>query len=755
MVVLMGGLLALYGCWQAFGLTPGHRALVGDVFFYPVGIAAVYGAWRASHRCRASARLRSSWRVLALASLAYLAGNVTQTVYELVGKKPYPSAGDAMLLLFYPLVLLALLRFPNARRSTAERVRLGLDLAIVAIGGATVVIYAVLGPTAVQGGADSLQTAFSVAYPVGDMVLLVGLATLLLGRGMPSSRVSLQLLAAGLVFFVAGDLAYGYITLHSTYRGGDPIDTLWMVAIALFAIAAAAQRPIDVQETPTEARNQHLSTVPYLAVAVGFGLLVYSQRNDALFPELSLTITAMLLATLVSMRQFLAQQDLLDTQGQLSHQALHDALTDLPNRVLALDRAQQMLARARRQQVPVAALYIDIDGFKHVNDTFGHAAGDELLQIIAERLATIVREGDTAARLGGDEFVVLLEGSTLDAGVELVAERLLEVLRQPYDMTTTIGRQLTVTASVGIALGARENADELLRDADLALYEAKGSGRNRYAMFESSMQTNSRDRLTLEMDLAEALEHEQLFLLYQPTFDLRSESVTGVEALLRWRHPTRGVVAPDDFIPIAEDSGLIIPIGRWVLRQACQQATRWHHRGHEIGVAVNVSARQLDDDVLIDDVRDALNESGLDPAALTLEVTETTLMRDAEAAATRLKLLKQIGVRIAIDDFGTGYSSLAYLRQFPADALKIDRSFISGIATSKAAAALVHTLVTLGETLNVETLAEGIENQAQLQTLQREHCAHGQGFLFSRPLDLDAIEQFLNTTQPTPQTANS
>jgi diguanylate cyclase (GGDEF)-like protein len=433
--------------------------------------------------------------------------------------------------------------------------------------------------------------------------------------------------------------------------------------------------------------------------------------------------------------------------GQLRHQALHDALTGLPNRVLALDRAQQMLARARRQQVPVAALFVDLDGFKHVNDTFGHAAGDELLRIVAARLMTVVREGDTAARLGGDEFVVLLEGSTLDAGPELVAERLLEVLCQPYDMTDTLGRQLSVTASIGIALGIQGTADELLSDADLALYGAKESGRSRYVLFQSSMQTASRDRLTIEMDLAEALACQQLFLLYQPTFDLRSETVIGVEALIRWHHPTRGVLAPGEFIPIAEDSGLIVPIGRWVLAEACRQAAIWYGHGHPIGMSVNVSARQLDDDALVEDVRRALEDNGLDPATLTLEITETTLMRDAEATAKRLYTLKELGVRIAIDDFGTGYSSLAYLRQFPADALKIDRSFIDGIATSKASAALIHTLVQLGKALDIETLAEGIEDQAQLETLQREHCDHGQGFLFSRPLDVDAIERFLSSAR--------
>jgi diguanylate cyclase (GGDEF)-like protein len=433
--------------------------------------------------------------------------------------------------------------------------------------------------------------------------------------------------------------------------------------------------------------------------------------------------------------------------GQLRHQALHDALTGLPNRVLAHDRAEQMLARARRQQMPVAALYVDLDGFKHVNDTFGHAAGDELLRIVASRLSSVVREGDTAARLSGDEFVVLVEGSALDAGPELVAERLLEVLRLPYEMKVNGGvRQLSLTTSIGVASGLRENAEELLSDADIALYEAKAAGRNRYLVFESGMQRVAQDRLVLEMDLADALEHNQLFLLYQPTFDLQSESVIGVEALIRWRHPTRGVIPPIEFIPIAEDSGLIVPIGRWVLQEACHQAASWHTQGQRIGIAVNVSGRQLDNDTLIDDVRDALEASELDPGALTVEITETTLMRDADATAVRLGELKQLGIRIAIDDFGTGYSSLAYLRQFPVDALKIDRSFIGGIAASKESAALIHTLVQLGKALHIETLAEGIEDQAQLQTLQREHCDQGQGFLFSRPLAVDAIEEFLQSS---------
>ena len=503
-----------------------------------------------------------------------------------------------------------------------------------------------------------------------------------------------------------------------TYDTTMQVDGLWRVVVR--GSSAASGLSADVQ---------------------GLALLVVGTIVSLLLFALVLTLTR-------SRERALGMVQ--EKTGQLRHQALHDALTGLPNRVLALDRAEQMLARARRQQIPVAALYVDIDGFKHVNDTFGHAAGDELLRVLAMRLAGAIREGDTAARLGGDEFVILVEGSTLDAGPELVAERLLEVLRQPYDMNDQMGRQLSITASVGIALGERASADELLRDADVALYKAKAAGKSCYVLFKSSMHTAVQDRLTLEMDLAEALECRQLFLLYQPTFDLQSESVIGVEALIRWRHPTRGVILPIEFIPIAEDSGLIVPIGRWVLQEACNQAAIWHGHGHRIGMSVNVSGRQLDDDELIEDVRRALQESGLDPATLTLEITETTLMRDAEATAKRLVMLKGLGVRIAIDDFGTGYSSLAYLRQFPADALKIDRSFISGIAASKESAALIRTLVQLGKALDIETLAEGIEDQSQLEALQREHCDQGQGFLFSRPLDVDAIEKFLNAARSTP-----
>jgi diguanylate cyclase (GGDEF)-like protein len=429
---------------------------------------------------------------------------------------------------------------------------------------------------------------------------------------------------------------------------------------------------------------------------------------------------------------------------QLAFLATHDALTGLPNRTLILDRVEQMLARSRRERTPVAAVFIDLDNFKSINDTLGHSTGDQLLRAVAARLQGVVRETDALGRLGGDEFVVVAEGMSLAAGAQLVAERLLDALKQPFELEEPDGgTRLTVAASLGIATADGTSPEELLRNADIAMYRAKWAGKNRYVVFESEMQADVQVRMELEMDLRESLQNGEFFLVYQPTFDLRNLSPTGLEALIRWRSPTRGVVQPDDFIPVLEETGLIVEVGRWVLEEACRQGAAWHGAGYPIRIAVNVSARQLETDEFIAEVSDALSRSGLDSWALTIEITETTLMRDAEETARRLTAIKQLGVGIAIDDFGTGYSSLGHLRQFPIDALKIDRSFIAGLTHNQEGETLIRTLVQLGKALSIETLAEGIEQQRELSLLQDEQCDSGQGFFFARPLDVAATETFL------------
>jgi len=467
--------------------------------------------------------------------------------------------------------------------------------------------------------------------------------------------------------------------------------------------------------------------------ALGLGLLV--------------TILVFLLHRVQSSSRRRAWSVVGERTGELEYRALHDPLTDLPNRILVLDRAEQIIARARRQDAPVTALFVDIDGFRQINDRFGHQAGDEVLRHVGARLNAVLRDSDTVGRLGGDEFVMLVDSLGLDTVPELVAERILDVIRQPIELAHGAGGDVSLTASIGIATGRPASAEDLMEDADLALHKAKTIGKNGYVKFESAMQTAAQDRIHLETDLAQALTADQFFLVYQPMVDLQSEQIVGVEALLRWRHPTSGVIGPDSFIPIAEDNGLIVPIGRWALAQACAQAAAWHQRGHRLNMSVNLSARQLERPEFAAEVQGVLASSGLDPATLTLEITETALMRDPDVTASVLIDLKALGVRIAVDDFGTGYSSLAYLRQFPVDSLKIDRTFITGLALSSEAHALTHTLIQLGCALALETVAEGVEHHSQVRELQREGCDLAQGFLFARPLSPVALERRLLDTR--------
>jgi diguanylate cyclase (GGDEF)-like protein len=430
--------------------------------------------------------------------------------------------------------------------------------------------------------------------------------------------------------------------------------------------------------------------------------------------------------------------------GELAYRALHDLLTDLPTTGLVLDRAEQILARARRLDVPVTALSMDIDGFKQVNDRFGHQAGDDFLRQVGGRLKTVLRDNDTVGRIGGDEFVMLVDPPGLNAAPELIAERILDVIRHPIQLPGPSSPKISVTASIGIATCLPETAEDLLQNADIALNKAKAGGKDRYVQFESAMHTATREHIDLETDLAGALAGDEFFLAYQPMVELASEHVVGVEALLRWRHPTKGVVAPDVFIPIAEENGMIVSIGRWVLEQACLQGADWQQRGCGLNLSVNVSARQLERADFVNEVRTSLGNSGLDPATLTLEITETVLMREPDTTALLLTELKALGLRVAVDDFGTGYSSLAYLRQFPVDSLKIDRTFITGLETSSEGHALAHTLIQLGKALGLQTLAEGVEQQSQARELQREGCDLAQGFLYSRPLTPAALEDFLH-----------
>ncbi|SFF31749.1 EAL domain-containing protein [Blastococcus tunisiensis] len=418
----------------------------------------------------------------------------------------------------------------------------------------------------------------------------------------------------------------------------------------------------------------------------------------------------------------------------LAHQAFHDGLTGLANRALFTDRVEQALRHNARHGDTAAVVYIDLDGFKAVNDSLGHQAGDRLLQKVAERLAATVRGGDTLARLGGDEFAILVEQTTGAAEASAAGERVLAALEGPI----RIGRQsVTVSGSIGIAVSDGEaTSDSMIRDADNAMYAAKAAGRGRVVVFDPAMRAAAVEQRELERELQGALAGGQLRLVYQPVIDLADEAVVGFEALLRWRSPALGSIPPDRFVPLAEDLGLIGEIGSWVLREACTTAAAWRRQdpAADLTIAVNVSAVQLASPDLVGHLAEALRVSGLPASALVLEVTETALVRDPDAAADQLAALRALGVRLALDDFGTGYSSLSYLRQFTVDILKIDRSFISTIQGA-ALPPIVRGLIDLGRTLDLEIVAEGVELEVQRDQLRNARCDLAQGYLFAAPLE--------------------
>lgn len=471
---------------------------------------------------------------------------------------------------------------------------------------------------------------------------------------------------------------------------------------------------------------------------------------------LSLLLIGMLVSALLALLTFLlgtgrarALEMVHERTDQLQHQALHDSLTGLPNRSLILDRINQMLARVKRDHVAIAVLFLDLDNFKDINDTLGHAAGDQLLIKVGDRLSNVLRQADSVGRLGGDEFVILVEGPSLAPGAEAVAQRILDVMKTPFEIPAS-DVPLLVSASIGIAEGARATADDLLRDADIALYQAKGAGKQCVVAFVPAMQQDVDEHRQLVLDLNAGLERHQFFLLYQPTINLGTGAFSGVEALLRWRHPVRGVVLPEEFLSILESSGLIVPVGNWVLEEACRQGAAWRAQGHVFSISVNVSTKQLEHDRFIQDVAEILKKSGMEPGSLILEIAESSLMREVDVVIARLKALKDLGVHLAVDNFGTWYSSLSYLRQFPIDILKIDRSFVSGILDTKEAAALVHTLVELGRALGLETVAEGVENHEQRRLLMDENVDTAQGFFFAQPLDVAGVDQLLREWNPEP-----
>jgi diguanylate cyclase (GGDEF)-like protein len=755
--VLLAGVCAI----GAYFAVPGE--LGKDLIYTVMGLGSTVCVLLAIRLHRPAERL--GWYLLAAANSCFVLGDGILDTYDLFLHRaaPYPSVADALYLLGYPFLFAGVFRVTRPRETPGSRERWA-DAAMMSVGALALSWQFLMGSYAHDGTVSVLGRLVTLAYPIMDLgVLFIVVTALLSGAARrPVDRLVCAAVAATLV----ADFVYDILVLHGMYQVGNAVDAGFLLNYLLLAAAALhpsmATPSVDARDAPRRRRlwlpmvaaagfispaillvgtalGRHVDVAVLAATTmVLFSLAVL--RAAWLFSRLRIQ-TGQLRQRGESLNAALAAQESL--QEDLRHQAFHDGLTGLANRALLDDRMEHALEASPRLSGTVALCFCDLDGFKAVNDSFGHRFGDALLVLVSKRLASVVRGGDTVARLGGDEFAILLENVEDVEVVTALAERIVSVLRQPAIID---GNQIQLSVSVGVAFAeADATSERLLSEADAAVYEAKASGKDRYAVFETFMRSRIIDRMALMNSFQGSLQRSEFFLEYQPQIRLADGELEGFEALVRWQHPALGQVGPYRFIPLAEETGFIVPLGRWILETACIEAADWvHPDGKPLTVSVNLSGRQLQDPRLLDDVQAALSYSGLLPERLVLEITETVLMANPAQSAQVLREFRKMGIRIAIDDFGVGHSSLNYLRQFPVDILKIDKSFIDALADPEDdGAVFVETLLRLARDLHLSTTAEGIEHQIQRDTLTRLHCDSAQGYLMSRPLGSGAARGFI------------
>ncbi|MFC4638380.1 putative bifunctional diguanylate cyclase/phosphodiesterase [Deinococcus hohokamensis] len=730
-----------------------------------------------------------AWRILGGGLISFGVGQMLYAYLLLVRRDPpFPSVADAGFLLALGLYGWGLLRFEHAPLTKWDARRLLVDVAvIVAAVGVFAWKYVLYGVLSAYAG-QPLAALIGLTYPFGDLVLLsVLLLITLRGGGVLGLREGL--LSLGLGALIVADQAFIVLGAAGTYVEGSWVDLFWALGALLFAAAsltAEVNRGHAWQGPP--ALQQAAASLPYLALAAAFGLLI-SGLGQTGPVERGVLWGTVLVTALVVARQILAfaenarltaalrqlsgeleqrvQQrtqeldeanaalrgltedlelkvrertaELEASQARLAHQAQHDVLTGLPNRALFQDRVERGLASAARERAMLAVMFIDLDGFKAVNDTLGHAAGDELLREVAARLQDSVRRNDTVARLGGDEFTVMLLGVQNAQDAALVANKVLRALRQPVALADD--QTVHISGSIGVSLYPQDGADaaDLQRHADIAMYRAKQGGKNNITFYSPEMNAVDAARSSIEKHLRGALERKELSLVYQPLHDLGG-GLAGVEALLRWHSPALGHVPPASFIPVAEDTGLILPIGQHVIQEACRQLAAWRQAGTDIArVSINVSPAQFAQEDFVDVVRRALHRHRLEGRELELELTERMIIRDVDAVSRKLSELRALGIRISIDDFGTGNSALNYLMTLPVTTLKVDQAFIQALDRQPGAYRVVQAIVALGHALGMDVVAEGVETPAQLLQVRELGCERTQGFLLGRPVRPEAL----------------
>ncbi|MEA2579340.1 MAG: hypothetical protein QOE83_232 [Actinomycetota bacterium] len=720
------------------------------LFYDGIGLVAVIAMLVGIHRNAPSAA--KPWILTAGGLGLFVAGDFGYSFYTIVLHVPAPGASivDVFYLGGYLMLALGCAAF---MRSLGGKDRDAfLDAGITTIGGA-IIMWALVQAAGVPSTGPVIGRIVLAAYPVCDVVLLAMLVRLALVPAVRSGAFWLVIM--GFSFLLLGDLVYALLA-QGDYQAAGLLDATWLLSYLAFGVASLHPQMGRMIEAKISGGPQPLGWRRILligtALLVGPAVTLIRDWGSTGSGSAPLAVASALIAVLVLWRITRATRERQHAEIQLRFMALHDELTHLPNRALLRERLELALARARRAEGMVAVIFLDLDGFKHVNDGLGHDVGDQLLGQAAVRLSEAVRPTDTVARFGGDEFVVLADDVGSHEGARALAERLRISLATPFHLA---GQEVFVSASLGIAIADEPDVspEALLQHADAAMYRAKDAGRDRVEFFDEQMQEAVTTHLALSGDLHTALDRDELLLHYQPIIDLRTDQLVGTEALIRWQHPLRGPVSPERFIPIAESSGLIVPIGRWAMETAFDQLVDWQRsddRFSEMEIAVNVSAVQLLRPNFARDVRDALSNAGLDPRFVVLEITEGVLLDDRLEALHAVRQLKEIGVRIALDDFGTGFSSLSYLLQFPVDILKIDISFVRGLGIDTEATAIVGSVIALGRTLGLSVVAEGVETEEQFQHLKRMGCPLAQGYYIGRPVSpevvADSADAWNNTT---------
>ncbi len=717
---------------------------------------------------------RRGWLLIGLGIAALTIGDSLWSYFELVVRvDPFPSSADAFYLLFGPLFAAGLLQLMPGPRNRLEGTKLGLDLAIT-LGAISLYFWRFLLAPPFTWGMNTWMTSVTLAYPLLDLLLL-SLLLLMVFQGRSGSLTGrvVVLLGLGIVSEVVGDTLFN-AAAADTYYSGHPIDAFFSSSVLFYGLAAYVGNSTRRAVTPKRPAPLP-ATLPYLALVFGLGLLLATELNPLKHDTLGgkgVRYGAIFVTLLVVLRQFLAIREnwlLAKDLGQQSaeletlsttlelkvtertreleslgrryrYDALHDALTGLPNRAYFWQKLQAAL---RREQL-LTVLYLDFDNFKGVNDSFGHPVGDALLIAISSRIEACMRPGDFVARLGGDEFALLLPISGGADAVQ-VAERLVQMFQTPLEVK---GHRLHSTTSIGITVTEGDyNAESLLRDADIAMYRAKALGHSRYVTFEPAMRETMQAHLDLEKNLRRAVERGELEVHCQPVLHVKSRNISGFEALVRWRHPERGFVSPAEFIPVAEESELVVAIDRWVLKTACAQFRAWLDTSPDLTLSVNLSSRQFAQTDLAFFVADVLTTSGLAAQRLKLELTERLLLDTSPLVKDTLEAVRQLGVRLHIDDFGTGYASLAYLQRFDAEVIKIDRSFVAKMLGNEDTAELVRTIINMAHNLGMQVVAEGVESEAQFVWLNVLGCEYVQGFFVSEPVPVE-VAQLLQRSYP-------